>query len=145
MNLLQRIEHWGDMHHPRWIDIGRIALGLFLCFKGVQLLENLATLQIRIQNTFSFDSFILIVLTHYVIFAHIVGGFCVAIGLLTRVACLIQIPTLLGAIFINAPEMWKPFSELTLAILVLLALIYYMVVGSGKWSFDWVVNQQEKK
>lgn len=144
MNLLQRVEHWGDAHHPQWIDIGRLALGVFLVFKGIQLMENMATLQVKISNFLSFDSFILIVLTHYVAFAHILGGFCLAIGLLTRFACLIQIPTLLGAIFINAPDgLWQPFSELTLAIVVLLALVYFLIVGSGRWSFDWLINERK--
>lgn len=146
MNLLQRVEHWGDMHHPKWIDIGRLALGVFLCFKGIQLMENLATMQVKLGSLVSLGSFKLILLSHYVIFAHILGGFCLAIGMLTRIACLIQIPTLLGAIFINAPDgVWQPFSELTLAIVCLLGLIYFLVVGSGRWSFDWIVNQQEKK
>jgi len=44
MNYLQRLEYWGDRHHPRWMDIVRIALGIFLCYKGVDFLNNMSYL-----------------------------------------------------------------------------------------------------
>ncbi|MDX5339191.1 MAG: DoxX family protein, partial [Cyclobacteriaceae bacterium] len=34
MNIITKIEHWGDTHHPKWIDILRIALGLVILYKG---------------------------------------------------------------------------------------------------------------
>ena len=40
------------------------------------------------------------VVAHYVVVAHLLGGFLIAIGLLTRVAVVSQIPVLLGAVFI---------------------------------------------
>ena len=33
MNFLHRIQHWGDSHHPKWLDIVRIILGIFLCYE----------------------------------------------------------------------------------------------------------------
>lgn len=38
MNLISKIEHWGDAHHPRWLDVLRIALGIVIFAKGVSLL-----------------------------------------------------------------------------------------------------------
>ncbi len=146
MNLLQRIEHWGDAHHPKWLDIARMALGVFLIFKGVEFLENISLILGRISDHMSFGSFTLWLVGHYIVFAHILGGFLLAIGVLTRFACLIQIPILLGAVFfINAPQgWWQPFSELTLSVLVLLALIYFMIIGNGPWSLDWFTKEEKK-
>ena len=58
-------------------------------------------------------------------------------GVLTRFACLIQIPILLGAIFFIdlSPQMYRPLSELALSVLVLLLLILFLVVGNGRISF----------
>ena len=40
MNLVQRIEKWGDAHHPKWIDFIRITLGLVLVMKGFQYINQ---------------------------------------------------------------------------------------------------------
>ena len=137
MNLVQRLEHWGDRHHPKWLDLLRIALGVFLCLKGIEFATNMSTVMNMMTGNMPFSSFMMILIGHYVVFAHIMGGFLLAIGLLTRFACLIQIPILIGAIiFINTNEMLRPFSELFLSILILGLLIYFLIIGSGPWSVD---------
>jgi putative oxidoreductase len=137
MNLVQRVEHWGDAHHPQWLDIIRIALGLFLCYKGVDYLNNMSSMLSLITNKMSFGSFSSMLMSNYIAFAHILGGILLVLGVLTRFACLIQLPILLGAIFfINlSPEMYRPFSELALSILVFLLLVWFLVIGNGKLSF----------
>jgi len=81
-------------------------------------------------------SFWFILAGHYTVFAHIVGGICLALGVFTRFACLIQIPILLGALFFVSTngEMLRPYSELFLTIIVLLLLIYFLIAGNGPWS-----------
>ena len=148
MNYLQRLEHWGDRHHPKWLDIIRIALGIFLCSNGFEFLNNMSAMLTLMSSNMSFGSFTLVLLGHYIVFAHLVGGFLLAIGVLTRFACLIQIPILIGAIiFINtSPEMWQHFSELLVSVLVLLLLIYFLIAGNGQWSFsDYVYGEQKEK
>jgi putative oxidoreductase len=137
MNILQRLEQWGDNHHPKWLDIIRIILGVFLCYKGIDFLQNMGTLMSIMSNKVQFSSLMFIVLGHYVVFAHIIGGILLTIGLFTRFACLIQIPILLVAVvFINAGgNMMRPYSEFFLSLIVLLLLIYFLVVGNGPWSF----------
>src|SRR5207247_1905735 len=89
------------------------------------------------QNTSPFDSFAYILAGHYVVFAHIVGGILLVLGLFTRFASAIQIPILLGAvIFVNSsPEMLRPYSELFLSILILALLIVFLIEGNGPLSF----------
>jgi uncharacterized membrane protein YphA (DoxX/SURF4 family) len=53
-------------------------------------------------------------------------------GVLTRFACLIQIPILLGAVFFVDTTFYRPFSEVLLSVLVLLLLIVFLVVGNGR-------------
>jgi len=92
-----------------------------------------------------FDSLMFIVLGHYIVFAHIIGGILITIGLFTRFAALIQIPILLAAvIFVNARgEMLRPYSELFLSLIVLLLLIYFLIAGNGPWSYK--LADEEKK
>jgi uncharacterized membrane protein YphA (DoxX/SURF4 family) len=78
----------------------------------------------------------LLILGHYVIFGHIMGGFMLAVGLLTRFAALIQIPILLGAIVFVNTDLTNHFSEILLSIVVLILLIYFAIIGSGPWSLD---------
>lgn len=136
MNLVQRVEHWGDTHHPQWLDIVRIALGAFLCYKGVEYLYNMGAMLSLITNKMGFGSFSSMLMSNYIAFAHLLGGILLILGVLTRFACLIQIPILLGAIFfINlSPELYRPFAELMLSIVVFLLLILFLIVGNGRWS-----------
>ncbi|OYX95986.1 MAG: DoxX family protein, partial [Sphingobacteriia bacterium 35-40-5] len=40
MNLVQKIEHWGDVHHAKWLDSIRIVLGLFILSKGLAFISD---------------------------------------------------------------------------------------------------------
>ena len=135
MNLLEKFEYWGDRHHPKWLDIIRIALGIFLCYKGVDFLRNSSNLISLMTLRSPFGSFVIILVAHYVAFAHIIGGFFLTIGMFTRAACLIQIPILMGAIvFVNinaTRDAFSPYSELFLSVIVLLLLVYFLIVGNG--------------
>jgi len=144
MNYLQRLEFWGDRHHPKWLDLLRIALGVFLCIKGIEFARNMNLVEDMMTRKVPFSSFMLILLSHYILFAHIMGGFLLAIGLLTRFACVIQIPVLLGAIIFINSSMLRPFSELFLSILILMLLVYFLVIGSGPWSLDRVIEKGNK-
>ncbi|MBL0358780.1 MAG: DoxX family protein [Chitinophagaceae bacterium] len=145
MTTLQRFEHWGDAHHPKWLDIIRIVLGLFLCYKGYDFLQNSSSLTGALSTKTSFGDFTIIALSHYVVFAHIIGGILLVVGFLTRFACLIQIPILLGAIiFISfASDVLKPYNELFLSVIVLLLLFYFLIAGNGPWALK--IKDNEKK
>ena len=127
MNLLEKFEFWGDRHHPKWLDLIRIVLGIFLCYKGIDFLRNTGSLLSLMKISSPFSEFVIMMLGHYVTFAHIIGGLFLTIGLFTRAACLIQIPILLGAvIFINinaTKEAFSPYSELFLSIIILFCLL----------------------
>ena len=131
MNVVQRVEHWGDTHHPQWLDIVRILLGAFLCYKGVSFLMNMGQMLDLLTNKMSFGSFSTMLMSNYVAFAHILGGILLILGVLTRFACIIQIPILLGAVFFLNTALYRPFSEVLLSIVVLLLLIVFLIVGNG--------------
>jgi len=138
MNMVHKIEHWGDTHHPRVLDIVRVALGGFLLLKGVAFMDNTAYLQniIENQNVIHVSSGLLMALVYYVVFAHLVGGVLIMLGTLTRFACIIQIPIVLAATFLTGIFV-EPVNTLVWPSVVALVLLsLFTVIGSGPWSLD---------
>jgi putative oxidoreductase len=147
MNLTQdmhRIEHWADAHHPVWVDFVRMALGIFLFMKGVMFIQDTQALQSIMSN--SQFQWVSLGLAHYVAFAHLVGGLFIAMGLITRVAILFQIPILLGAVFFINPQrgFYSQNTELWSSLIVLILLIFFLVWGSGKLSVDRLIRKPKK-
>jgi len=145
MDLLHRLEFWGDRHHPRWMDIVRIALGIFLVYKAVDFLNNMGDLVSLMSQNTSFGSFAYLLAGHYAVFAHLLGGILLIFGVLTRFACVIQIPVMIGAIFFvgTNKEMLRPYSELLVSIIVLLLLVYFLIAGNGPLSVK--LDEKEKR
>jgi putative oxidoreductase len=138
MNLIHKVEKWGDSHHPKFLDIIRIALGVFLLLKGLGFMENTAYLRSMIENQsdISFSPGLLMALVYYVTFVQMVGGTLIALGVLTRLSAIIQIPVVFGAVFfINVLE--SPFnSDLWSSVAALVFLMVFAVIGSGKLSLE---------
>ena len=139
MNTLERIEHWADDHHPLIVDYGRVLLGTYIFLKGIFFLQNWEVLFSLVESFYTEE--LIIVLVHYIAFAHLAGGLFIAIGLATRMSILFQLPILLGAVFMvnlsneaYGTEWWASF-------IVLIGLIVYLIYGSGKFSADtWINN-----
>ena len=137
MSVVTKIEGWGNSHRPGWLDIFRIALGVFITYKGAVFAMNLDSLETTIQGVNM--RYTAVAIAHYVIFAHLLGGPLIAFGLLTRIMCLLQLPLLIGAVvLVNAREFSSAGSKLELEVstAVLIGLIVFMVFGAGKYSID---------
>jgi len=143
MNLIERIEHWGDTHHPQWLDVLRIALGIVIFLKGVTFLADTESTRQLIEETriqiYTWGA------VHYVAFSHLVGGILIAIGLITRVAIGFQLPILIGAVFFVNITRGLTFlnSELWISIAVLVMLLVFLVVGSGRYSLDYQLRERK--
>ncbi len=141
MNTIQRIEHWGDTHHPAWMDILRIALGLLLFMKGVSFISDTSQISELVSDmNFALSS---VIAVHYVAFAHLMGGFLIALGCQTRLAVIFQLPILIAAVFfVNITRGFSYLnSELWLSLTTLILLMVFLVIGSGKFSMDeWMKN-----
>jgi uncharacterized membrane protein YphA (DoxX/SURF4 family) len=138
MNLIHRIEKWGDSHHPRFLDIIRILLGIFLLLKGLGFMDNTANLKALIENQADIDVApgLLMALVYYVTFVHLVGGTLIALGILTRFSAIMQIPVVFGAVFfINILQ--SPFNtDLAASVAALIFLVVFAVIGSGRVSLE---------
>ena len=136
MNLVHRIEFWGDTHHPRVLDIIRMLLGILLVAKGVDFFEHMAYLRdLVVENkSISQSPELVTAIIYYVTYVHLVGGVLIFLGLFTRLASIFQLPIVLGAVFfINILTSFVN-SELWLSIIALGLLVLFIIIGSGPLS-----------
>ena len=138
MSVITNVERWGNSHRPAFLDIIRIILGVFITYKGLYFITHMNQLEMTTAGINTY--FAGVALAHYVVFAHILGGPLIAVGLFTRIVSLIQLPILLGAVLlVNYPKGYLSIGqhmELWTSLLVLIGLIVMMVFGAGQYSID---------
>ena len=84
------------------------------------------------QSSFSsFSPWIALVIT----WLHLLGGFLIIIGLLTRLAVAVQVPILIGAVIFMSPAGVEK-SEFAFALAILLLLVFFFFEGGGPLSLD---------
>ena len=136
MQYLHKLNDWSIKHQPQWLVFVRVALGLCLLAKGISFIRNSTIL----QEIFTRSSIPqgLSWAASFIPWAHLFGGCMIVIGLFTRLAVLLQIPILIGAVFfINSNRnVFTGDSDLLFSIIILLLLIFFLVEGSGPFSFD---------
>ncbi|PKA84547.1 DoxX-like protein [Ulvibacter sp. MAR_2010_11] len=140
MGRIKTLNKWANKHSYYPIDFIRIALGIFLFYKGVYFMSNLPVLIDLFEPFESLAGDVLLV--HYIAPAHFVGGVLIAVGLLTRWAIIAQLPILVGAVLINFIGEMNTFN-LFLSTLVLLLSIFFLFFGSGKHSIDKYLKMQK--
>ena len=143
MNVIHKIENWGDAHQTKWLAFFRVILGAIIFFKGLYFVQNTEAIHAMLAN--SAVSIYSVFFAHCVALAHLVGGVLIALGLITRIAVAFQIPILLGAIiFVHSSQgFFYNQAELGLSIVVLAMLIFFFVFGSGRFSVDEFMRTHE--
>lgn len=147
MTILDKIEIWGNSHRIAAFDYIRIVVGIFITYKGFSFLMNMDALYGLTSNmNLMFAS---AAIAHYVLFFHAFGGPLIILGIYTRLICVLQVPILLGAIFlVNSPKGFLSMGdhmELETSIITLLAILLFIVFGAGKLSIDEIRRNQEKE
>ena len=137
MNLLDSLEPWAEPKRNKLFDYLRIILGVFIVYKGVTFTQNITALQ---EMSETVNVMLSAFLSTYVPTAHLIGGALLVFGLFTRWMTVIQIPILLGAVFlVNFPKGFLLVAgniELGTSIIVLIGLIFFFFMGAGEISID---------
>lgn len=144
MGILHQIEKWSATHHPRWLVLLRIALGISLIAKGISFISNTAELEtILSESQMDFGATLLPV---GITWLHLICGFLLIIGLFTRIASALMTPILLGAvIFVNASKgIFAAESEFMFSLIVFLGLIFFFFEGGGPISLDHYLKKNPK-
>ncbi len=140
MGLIKNLNKWANAHTYLILDLIRVILGVVFFVKGIEFMTNFEEME-RLASPFQNVPGGMIIL-HYLVPAHFVGGILIVVGLLTRWAAIAQIPVLFGAILTNFLGEMNT-NNLILAIIVLLATLFFTVYGSGKHSVDYYLRMQQ--
>ena len=140
MDRIKFLNKWANRHTYWPLDVVRMALGVFLFFKGVNFMSD-SQMLINLFEPFRNMTGGMIVI-HYVVPAHLIGGIVIFFGLLTRLAIIAQLPILIGAILINfLGEM--DYSNLLMSSVTLSTCVFFLFYGSGKHSADYYFKMQQ--
>lgn len=138
---MQKYIAWADSHRELWLDCIRIYLGLGLFARGLLLITNTSTgYFVDLLQRAGHPWLITGAMLHYVMLAHFIGGALLTIGFLTRLAALVQIPILAGAVFFvhRQDGLFALGQSLEFSALVLFLLVIVAIAGAGKYSLDHV-------
>jgi putative oxidoreductase len=145
MNVMHQMNEWSSRHHPKWLVVLRVLLGLCLFIKGIGFIQNSVLLpSLLVQTSFLQKA---LWLSDVIPWLHLLGGSMILAGLFTRFWTLIQIPILLGAIFfVNSKTgLFAGQSDLLFSIIVLILLIFFFIEGGGPLSMDNYFRSGAKK
>lgn len=146
MDIFKKIQQWGDLHHPIWLDYLRITLGLILIWKGVIFATNLESFNHLMRGAALGTAFSISLFAHLIILLHLIGGLAIALGTNTRLFCLLNIPVLFGAVFfVNLSQgIFVPYSEFWFSTFVLAGLVCFLIEGNGRLSVEYYANPRIK-
>ncbi len=118
-------------------DLLRMYLGVALFLRGVVFISDADSFMALLgsdSGSFLQSAF----LVHYVALGHVFGGFMMATGLLSRVAALVQIPILVGAVAVSQAQggLIAGMQGFEISALTLFLLVLILLYGSGEWSSD---------
>jgi uncharacterized membrane protein YphA (DoxX/SURF4 family) len=136
------LDFWAQSHFDYFMDAVRIYLGVGLLVKGISLLTNHDALA-------SVDGTALAPLAPMVPYAHLLGGALLALGILPRLAALVNIPILFAAVsLVHAPQLHtirgREGFEFSALVLFLLCLIAVKGAGRLAVSATWRSGPRER-
>ncbi len=128
---------WLETHRLLGYDLIRMYLGVALFVRGWLFVADSSRIMAFVEGQ-DLDWFLPMAAVHYVALAHLAGGLMLAVGLLTRLAALAQVPILFVAtFFLHLQEgLLSTSQSLELSALVLFLLVVYSIFGAGPYSLD---------
>lgn len=142
---IKRAIQWSELNRDIWLDLLRMWLGVALFIKGFAVLRDVPR-----YSAYLFAQewpYAGTTLVHYAALAHFIGGTMMVFGILTRVAALIQIPNVLGAIFFIHLRngLFSEDQGLQTAAVTLVLLVLFAFTGSGRLSTEWYFRDHPKQ
>jgi len=114
---------------------------LALAVKGVYFIVHMDKFERLVGSIGHFNT----IAAWFVIFAHGIGGLCMAVGIATRLSALLNIVVMLGAIvFVHSAEgLFGANGELQFSIFVMFTLGLIMWKGAGNFSVNTLLNAKK--
>ena len=134
--MLHQMDEWSNKHHPKWLVVLRVALGVCLFVKGFEFIQN----SVELTSFFSATSYFQKAtwMNTVIPWVHLLGGSMIVVGLFTRFWTLVQIPILFGAIFfVHAKTgIFAGESGTLFPLIILVLLVFFFIEGGGPISLD---------
>lgn len=145
MATTHRLIEWTDAHRDVAFDLVRIYLGIGLFVRGWLFITDSSAF-VNLMAEAGEPTFVSAAVVHYVALVHLGGGLLMAVGLLTRVAALVQVPVLVGAVFFVhlSDGLLAAGQSLEFAALVLFLLVVTVFHGSGRLSLDYYLFERDE-
>lgn len=123
---------WFEEHKNLSYAFLRIFIGTALFVRGFLFISEPAKLTALAGSEQYFWMY------SYIAIVHLIGGALLAAGFYTRLAALIQIPILFGAVFfVHLKQgLLQSGQSLELSVMVLFILIIFFLFGAGELSID---------
>lgn len=135
------------LNRVRPMDALRIYLGVALSIKGVWFIANMSTLEATLGEGLGLGQQMI---AWSVVFAHVIGGACLALGFVTRVAAFLNAVIMAGAAVVHwlGDEATSLLGsnlgfQFTMLVFVCLALLVWR--GSGPLSLDHLLRLDTEK
>jgi putative oxidoreductase len=136
MGAILKLNRWANAHTNIVFDFLRVLLGAFLFYKGIFFFsESNAAETYRMLKALPGPASNMIII-HIIAMAHICGGICIALGMITRIAVSVQLPILIAAVFANILGELNDVGLIQSGVSFVLCL-FFLVYGSGKHSVDY--------
>lgn len=134
--MTNRLAAWLEDNRDLAFELVRIYLGLGLFAKGLHFANNIGVAMALVgRGGINVAGFLI---AHFVVVAHLGGGLLLALGLLTRIAAVLQVPPLIGAVaLVHFREgLFGSSQNLEFSALVLALLVLTAAHGGGRLSAD---------
>lgn len=135
MAAMQNPLKWIQDNSDVLFDLVRIYIGVGLALRGLLAITDPGFFGTWLSD-FGVTGGAAVIARGYIIAAHLIGGTLMAVGYLTRIAAIAQLPVLIGAVFfIHFPEgLAATDQSLEFSALVLFLVALFAIRGSGRLS-----------
>ncbi len=136
------------VRYLRPMDILRIYLGIALVIKGIYFITNMNELEGQLGSGFGELQRLI---SWSVVFAHVVGGACLLLGFVTRVAAAANAAVLLGAVMVTvwgtteSGSLFGTNVDFQFTSFVFFTLVLLIWRGSGPLSLDYMFRLDSEK
>lgn len=125
-------------YKPKWLTLLRIALGVIILLKGISFfMDNTLLMSLLQRSNLAFVGNNAEVWASVITYFNLLGGVFIATGFFTRLMCILLIPMLAGAVYLNfSLGIGESTGDLLLSIIALVLLVLFAKLGSGNISAD---------
>ncbi len=133
-----RSAQFSSGYKPKWLTLLRVALGIIILLKGISFFMDNTLLMGLLQRTnLAFVGSNLEVWASIITYFNLLGGVFIVTGFFTRITCILLIPVVAAAVFLNFKlGIDSDAGNLFLSIISLLLLVLFAKLGSGNISAD---------